>query len=67
MLFKQLAGGFARRIVCYARPGMDVQAGRQCGIIKFGSRIDYYLPADARIRVREGDLVKGVTSVIAEI
>ena len=67
VLFKQLAGGFARRIVCYARSGMAVEAGRQCGIIKFGSRIDYYLPADARIRVREGELVKGVTSVIAEI
>ena len=67
VLFKQLAGGFARRIVCYARPGMAVEAGAQCGIIKFGSRIDYYLPLDAKILVREGDLVKGVTSVLAEI
>jgi len=67
VLFKQLAGGFARRIVCYAKPGMAVQAGTQCGIIKFGSRIDYFLPIDAKILVKEGDLVKGVTSVIAEI
>lgn len=67
VLFKQLAGGFARRIVCYAKPGMTVRAGEQCGIIKFGSRIDYYLPLDARVRVKPGDLVKGVTSLIAEI
>ena len=67
VLFKQLAGGFARRIVCYAKPGLEVRAGEQCGIIKFGSRIDYFLPADATLRVKVGDLVKGVTSVIAEI
>lgn len=67
VLFKQLAGGFARRIVCYAKPGMTVRAGEQCGIIKFGSRIDYYLPLDARLRVKEGELVKAVVSFIAEI
>ena len=65
--FKQLAGGFARRIVCYATPGLEVRAGEQCGIIKFGSRIDYFLPADAKVCVKVGDLVKAVTSVIAEI
>ena len=67
VVFKQLAGGFARRIVCYAREGMEVRAGGQCGIIKFGSRIDYYLPLDAKVRVKTGDLVKAVTSIIAEI
>ena len=67
VLFKQLAGGFARRIVCYARKDMDVRAGEQCGIIKFGSRIDYFLPADAQVRVKVGDFVKAVSSVIAEI
>ena len=67
VLFKQLAGGFARRIVCYAKEGLAVEAGAQCGIIKFGSRIDYYLPVDARLQVKVGDLVKGVTSLIAEI
>jgi len=67
VLFKQLAGGFARRIVCYAKEGMQVKAGDQCGIIKFGSRIDYYLPIDAKILVQEGELVKGVISVLAEI
>ena len=67
VLFKQLAGGFARRIVCYAKKGMPVKAGDQCGIIKFGSRIDYYLPLDAKILVKEGELVKGVMSILAEI
>ncbi|MBR0223001.1 MAG: phosphatidylserine decarboxylase [Bacteroidales bacterium] len=67
VLFKQLAGGFARRIVCYAKPGMDVRAGEQCGIIKFGSRIDYYVPLEAQLRVKTGDLVKAVSSLIAEI
>lgn len=67
VLFKQLAGGFARRIVCYAEPGLEVRAGEQCGIIKFGSRIDYFLPDDAKVHVKVGDLVKGVSSVIAEI
>ena len=67
VLFKQLAGGFARRIVCYARHGMNVSAGTQCGIIKFGSRIDYFLPADARVLVRNGDKVKAVSTVIAEL
>jgi phosphatidylserine decarboxylase len=67
VLFKQLAGSVARRIVCYARNGMEVRAGEQCGIIKFGSRIDYYLPCDARVRVKVGDLVKAVSTIIAEI
>jgi len=67
VMFKQLAGGFARRIVCYAESGMPVAAGKQCGIIKFGSRIDYFLPADASVRVRVGDLVKAVSTIIAEL
>lgn len=67
VLFKQLAGGFARRIVCYAKPGLGVEAGRQCGIIKFGSRIDYYLPADAKVLVKVGEKVNAVSSIIAEI
>ena len=67
VLFKQLAGGFARRIVCYAKSGLEVKAGEQCGIIKFGSRIDYFLPVDATVHVKVGDLVKGVTTIIAEI
>lgn len=67
VLFKQLAGGFARRIVCYARSGMKVEGGLQCGIIKFGSRIDLFLPADAELFVKPGDTVVAAETVIARI
>ena len=65
VFFKQLAGSFARRIVCYSKPGIKTKAGEQCGIIKFGSRIDLYLPLDARIEVKPGDNVKACESIIA--
>lgn len=67
ILFKQLAGTFARRIVCYAEPGKQIVKGSQCGIIKFGSRIDMYLPLDADIKVKIGDYVKACETVIAEL
>ena len=67
VFFKQLAGSFARRIVCYSKPGLEVRAGEQCGIIKFGSRIDFYLPADAEITVKTGDRVRACESVIARL
>ena len=65
ILFKQLARTFARRIVCYSEPGMKTKAGEQCGIIKFGSRIDMFLPTDADIKVEIGDKVRACESVIA--
>ena len=67
VLFKQLAGTFARRIVCYAEPGKTGEKGSQCGIIKLGSRIDMYLPLDADIKVKLGDCVRACESVIAEL
>ncbi len=67
ILFKQLAGTFARRIVTYATPGNHEAKGDQCGVIKFGSRIDIYLPLDADIKVQLGDYVKACESVIAEL
>jgi phosphatidylserine decarboxylase len=67
VFFKQLAGTFARRIVCHAKVGADVRKSKECGIIKFGSRIDMYLPLDADIKVAIGDYVKGSESVIAEL
>ncbi len=67
ILFKQLAGTFARRIVTYANPGENVLKGEQCGVIKFGSRIDMYLPLDSDIKVQLGDHVKACESVIAEL
>jgi phosphatidylserine decarboxylase len=44
-----------------------VEGGTQCGIIKFGSRIDMYLPLDAKIRVKVGDLVRACETVLAEL
>ena len=67
VFFKQLAGTFARRIVTYATPGSDEIKGRQCGVIKFGSRIDMYLPLDAEVKVQLGDYVKACETVIAEL
>lgn len=67
VFFKQIAGTFARRIVCYAKPGEQEVKGSECGIIKFGSRIDMYLPLDAEIKVKLGDYVKASESVIAAL
>ena len=67
VLFRQLAGTFARRIVCHAEPGKQVTASEQCGIIKFGSRIDMYLPLDAKICVKVGDLVRACETTLAEV
>lgn len=67
VFFKQIAGTFARRIVCYAKPGSEEIKGTQCGLIKFGSRIDMYFPLDAEIKVKLGDYVKASESVIATL
>lgn len=67
VFFKQIAGTFARRIVCHAKPGIDILKSDECGIIKFGSRIDMYLPLDADIKVKLGDTVRGSETVIAEL
>lgn len=67
VMFKQLAGTFARRIVSYAKPGLKVKAGEQCGIIKFGSRIDMYIPLDAEIRVELGQEPRACETIIAQL
>ena len=67
VFFKQIAGTFARRIVCYAEPGNNEEKGTECGIIKFGSRIDMYLPLDADIKVKLGDYVRANESIIAAL
>lgn len=67
IFFKQIAGTFARRIVCHANPGTEVSKAEECGVIKFGSRIDMFLPLDADIKVKIGDHVKACESVIAEL
>ena len=67
VFFKQIAGTFARRIVTYAQPGNAETKGDQCGVIKFGSRIDMFFPLDADRRVKLGDYVKACETVIADL
>ena len=65
--FKQIAGLLARRIVCRCRQGEPVARGQRVGLIKFGSRVDVVLAADAVLRVKVGERVKGGASVLAAI
>jgi len=67
VLFRQIAGYLARRIVCYAKEGEMTDQGDQAGFIKFGSRVDLFLPLDARIQVTKGQKVKGRQTVIAKL
>jgi phosphatidylserine decarboxylase len=63
--FKQIAGLLARRIVFRPGEGDRVERGQRVGLIKFGSRVDVILPADAVLRVKVGDRVRGGASVLA--
>jgi phosphatidylserine decarboxylase len=65
--FKQIAGLLARRIVCNVKAGDRVERGQRVGLIKFGSRVDVLLPAEARLKVKMGSRVRGGSSVLAEI
>ena len=67
IMFRQIAGMVARRIVSYARVGHRVEQNSQCGFIKFGSRVDLFLPLDADIRVKLGDKVVGTQTLIARL
>ncbi len=60
----QIAGLIARRIVCWARSGDEVEAGERFGLIRFGSRVDVYLPEDSRLAVEKGQGVKAGQSVL---
>ena len=66
VVFRQIAGAVARRIVMYTKKGELAAQGSVFGFIKFGSRIDVFLPIDAKILVKEGDVVKGAKTVLAE-
>jgi phosphatidylserine decarboxylase len=65
--FKQIAGLLARRIVCNVKVGDRVERGQRVGLIKFGSRVDVLLPAEAELRVKTGMRVRGGSSVLAVI
>ena len=67
IIFKQIAGLIARRIIFNHREGDRVERGQRVGLIKFGSRTDIILPAEAEIRVKTGERVKGGSSIIAEV
>jgi phosphatidylserine decarboxylase len=63
--FKQIAGWVARRILCWARIGDEVKLGQRIGMIRFGSRVDVWLPADTEILVQRGQHVAGGATQIA--
>ncbi len=63
----QVAGLIARRILCYVKAGDRLARGQRYGFIRFGSRVDVYLPATARPRVAVGDIVHATSTVLAEL
>lgn len=65
VLFRQVAGVMARRIVCNIKEGDKAEVGKEFGMIKFGSRVDFFLPTDADIQVEIGDDITGQVSVLA--
>jgi phosphatidylserine decarboxylase len=67
VLFRQIAGALARRIVWYVKEGDIVEQGQQFGFIKFGSRVDVFLPLGTKILVNIGDVVKGGRTILAEL
>jgi phosphatidylserine decarboxylase len=66
ILYRQIAGALARRIVNYAQEGMQVVQGTDAGFIKFGSRVDLFLPLGTKIKVTLNQTVKGGETVVAE-
>ena len=67
LVFTQIAGLIARRIVCDLKPGQDVLVGERYGIIRFGSRMDIYLPAGEKPLVNEGQQVIAGETILAKI
>ncbi|OUR91423.1 phosphatidylserine decarboxylase [Flavobacteriales bacterium 34_180_T64] len=67
VLYRQIAGAMARRIVNYAKQNNTTTQGADSGFIKFGSRVDLFLPLDAEIKVKLNQKVKGGESIIAEL
>ncbi len=66
ILFRQIAGALAKRIVWYVKEGQPVKQAEEMGFIKFGSRVDIYLPLDAKVKVGLNQKVKGGRSILAE-
>lgn len=66
VLYRQIAGALAKRIVNYAVEGEDVLQGNDSGFIKFGSRVDVFLPLDAKVNVKLNQKVKGGITILAQ-
>jgi len=66
MVFKQIAGWVARRVVSWKKTGETVARGELIGLVRFGSRVDVWLPAEAEILVKVGENVKGGSSILAK-
>ena len=64
---KQIAGLIARRILCYANEGSELKQGDRYGFIRFGSRVDHYVPINSKVKVKLGQKVKNSVDVLAEI
>jgi len=67
ILFRQIAGIIARRIICYAEEGKEFNQNSEVGFIRFGSRVDVFLPLDAKINVNIGQNTIGTETVIAQL
>jgi len=67
ILVRQIAGAVARRIVSYTKEQKEVPLGEELGFIRFGSRVDLFLPTDIKILVKPGDSVRGLISIIAKV
>ena len=67
ILVKQIAGLIARRIVCWAKEGDEYERGQRYGLIRFGSRVDLFLPEGTNIKVVIGDIVSGGSSIIGHL
>jgi phosphatidylserine decarboxylase len=65
VVFKQIAGLIARRIVCYKKPGDSVQTGERVGLIKFGSRVDVHFGPEWELAVKPGERVRAGSSILA--
>lgn len=66
LVFKQIAGAVARRVICWKQEGDAVAIGERVGLIRFGSRVDIWLPMEAEVGVRRGQFAKGGETVIAK-
>lgn len=67
ILFVQIAGFLARRIVCYLKVGDNVRRGERYGLIRFGSRMDVYMPTDFKLTVNLGERVRGGETILGRL